>query len=245
MVCKLSLDAFHVSLLTRIVKVLIPDPATSWALLSCLTALPSWAKWIRSQATAFLVWLASLSHLTNPECSPTYFYFANHLSSFLNPVIEICFHLRHLSWCLHSDSRSRNSWRKSTSITMHTKKATLYNLETDIDVVLCKGKTGVWEAGRRSWSPDFAVNCCMKLGKISNFTHSCICQRGLVVWIKRLYGKPRPRTHGVVFCRVFYIDLPPLIMISLWVRNGSGYFRTEDIPVKFTKLKFHCVSLYD
>lgn len=66
--------------------------------------------------------------------------------------------------------------------------------------------------------------CCdwpVKLGKLYNFSHCCVCEWGLesqlhiVVWIKGLYAKPKHSTCGV-FCWIFfYIDPPPPLVRSL------------------------------
>lgn len=70
--------------------------------------------------------------------------------------------------------------------------------------------------------PDFAVTGPVKLGKIHNFSHCCVCEWGLesqlhiVVWIKGLYAKPKHSTCGVEsFVGFFYIDPPPPLVRSL------------------------------
>lgn len=66
-------------------------------------------------------------------------------------------------------------------------------------------------------NPDFAVTGRVKLGKIDNFSHFCICEWGLesqlhiVVWIKGLYVKPKHSTCGVEsFVGFFFILIRPL-----------------------------------
>lgn len=101
-------------------------------------------------------------------------------------------------------------------------------METGIEAMQCKEKRDDRGAGCLGLNPDFAVTGHVKLRKTYNFSHFCICKWGLesqphiIVCVKGLYVKPQHGTCGVVFCWIFCVDPPPLLVrrLGMTIENG-------------------------